>query len=216
MLLWYPKKSISLKLRMSFSLPKLPYSSDSLEPYISKETILVHYEKHHKGYVTNLNKFVKNDISLDNLSLEELMHKTHNNKKYTAIFNNAAQVWNHSFYWQSITKNGGTQLISESLMNRINDDFGDFNKFREKFINISMSQFGSGWVWLVLNKNNSLEIISTSNASNPLIVGLKPLLTCDVWEHAYYIDYHNRRLEYVNNFIDNLADWTFVDKNILL
>jgi len=201
---------------MSFSLPKLPYTPDSLEPYISKETIFVHYEKHHKGYVTNLNKLIKNDISLDNLSLEELMFKTYDNEKYTSVFNNAAQVWNHSFYWKSITKNGGTKLISESLMSRINDDFGDFNKFRENFINTSMSQFGSGWVWLVLNKNNSLEIVSTSNASNPLVTGLKPLLTCDVWEHAYYIDYNNRRLEYVNNFIDNLADWTFVERNILL
>jgi len=173
---------------MTFIIPKLTYNKDSLEPYISKESVFVHYEKHHKGYITKLNNLIENNIFFRDLSLEEVMIKAYNHEKYTGIFNNASQVWNHNFYWNSIIKNGGDKLVNKFMNDQININFDNIDNFKDKFTNIAMSQFGSGWVWLVLSKDNKLDIISTGNADNPLLNNYKPLLTCDVWEHAYYID----------------------------
>jgi len=190
---------------MTFTLPQLPYAMDALMPYISKETLEYHYGKHHNAYVTNLNKLVA-DTAFATLSLEDIIKKASG-----GIFNNAAQVWNHTFYWHCLSPNGGGEPTG-ALADAINKAFGSFAAFKEQFTQTAIATFGSGWAWLVQDKDGSLKIISTSNAGTPMTEGLTALLTCDVWEHAYYIDYRNARPDYLNAFW-SLVNWTFVADN---
>ncbi|HEK2943032.1 TPA: superoxide dismutase [Fe] [Proteus mirabilis] len=191
---------------MSFELPKLPYALDALEPHISKETLEYHYGKHHQTYVTNLNNLVKG-TDLENKSLEELIKTTEG-----GIFNNAAQVWNHTFYWNCLSPNAGgapTGKIAEA----INKAFGSFEEFKKQFNDAAAKNFGSGWTWLVKKADGSLAIVNTSNAATPVSGEDKPLLTVDVWEHAYYIDYRNARVKYLEEFWA-LVNWSFVEANL--
>lgn len=188
---------------MAFQLPELPYSKDSLAPHISAETLEYHYGKHHNAYVTKLNELV-GDGPLSSKSLEDLI-KTQEG----AIFNNAAQVWNHSFYWNCLSPQGGG-APQGAIAEAINKTFGNFDTFKTEFTNAALTQFGSGWAWLVKNKDNELSLVKTSNAGTPLTDGFTPLLTCDVWEHAYYVDYRNARPKYVEAFW-NLVNWDFVN-----
>lgn len=190
---------------MAFELPALPYAKDALAPHISEETLEYHYGKHHQTYVTNLNNLIPG-TEFEGLSLEEIIVKSSG-----GIFNNAAQVWNHTFYWNSLTPNGGGQP-SGALADAINAAFGSFEKFKEEFTKCAVTTFGSGWAWLVKNADGSLAIVSTSNAGCPLTTGQTPILTCDVWEHAYYIDYRNARPAYVEHFW-SLVNWDFAAKN---
>ncbi|HEJ9436718.1 superoxide dismutase [Fe] [Proteus mirabilis] len=191
---------------MSFELPKLPYALDALEPHISKETLEYHYGKHHQTYVTNLNNLVKG-TDLESKSLEELIKTTEG-----GIFNNAAQVWNHTFYWNCLAPNAGgapTGKIAEA----INKAFGSFEEFKKQFNDAAAKNFGSGWTWLVKKADGSLAIVNTSNAATPVSGEDKPLLTVDVWEHAYYIDYRNARVKYLEEFWA-LVNWSFVEANL--
>ena len=190
---------------MEHKLPTLAYELNALEPHISKETLEFHYGKHHQTYVTNLNNLIKGTEFAD-LSLEDIIKKSSG-----GIFNNAAQVWNHSFYWNCLSPNGGGQA-SGSLADAINSSFGSFDKFKEEFTKTAVTTFGSGWAWLVKNADGSLALVSTSNAGTPMASGQTALLTCDVWEHAYYIDYRNARPKYLEAFW-NLVNWDFVAKN---
>ena len=189
---------------MAIELPKLPYELNALEPKISQKTLEFHYGKHHQAYVTNLNNLVKGspfeDASLENIVMEAT----------GAIFNNGAQVWNHTFYFEAFSPNGGGEPMGE-LANAINEAFGSFAEFKDKFSKAAATLFGSGWAWLVKNKSGELQIIQESNAGNPLRKKLKPILTCDVWEHAYYLDYQNKRPDYIANFW-NLLDWSVIEK----
>jgi len=190
---------------MEHKLPQLPYAMDALQPHISKETLEFHYGKHHQTYVTNLNNLIKG-TEFENLSLEEIVQKSSG-----GMFNNAAQVWNHSFYWFCLSPKGGGQP-SGTLADAITKKFGSFDEFKKQFTQTAVTTFGSGWAWLVKDANGSLELVSTSNAQTPLTqAGKTPLMTCDVWEHAYYIDYRNRRPDYVGAFW-NLVNWEFVAK----
>lgn len=191
---------------MTFTLPDLPYAMDALAPHISKETLEYHYGKHHQTYVTNLNKLVEGTDAAT-LSLEELVKSASG-----AIFNNAAQVWNHSFYWECLSPNGGDEPTG-ALLDAITQAFGSFAAFKEQFTQAAITTFGSGWAWLVQDADGQFKITSTSNAANPMTSGQKPLLTCDVWEHAYYIDYRNRRPDYLNAFWA-LVNWDFVASNL--
>jgi Fe-Mn family superoxide dismutase len=191
---------------MSFTLPALPYDLSALEPHISKETLEFHYGKHHQTYVTNLNNLTAG-TDLADKSLEQLIMTSTG-----GIFNNAAQVWNHTFYWHSMKPNGGGKPTGE-LAEAIEKEFGSFEAFKELFTKTAIGTFGSGWAWLVKNKEGKLEVVSTSNAGNPLTQGHKPLITCDVWEHAYYIDYRNARPKYVEAFW-SLVNWDFAQKKL--
>lgn len=190
---------------MEHTLPTLPYALDALAPHISKETLEYHYGKHHQTYVTNLNNLIKN-TEYEAMSLEEIIKKSSG-----GIFNNSAQVWNHTFYWNSLSPNGGGEPTGE-LLNAINQKWGSFAEFKKAFTQLCVGTFGSGWGWLVKTPNGTLDIVSTSNASTPLTTNNKALLTCDVWEHAYYIDYRNSRPNYMDSFW-NLVNWEFVAKN---
>lgn len=190
---------------MSFELPALPYAKNALEPHISAETIEFHYGKHHQTYVTNLNNLISG-TEFENLSLEEIVKKSSG-----GIFNNAAQVWNHTFYWNCLSPNGGGAPTG-ALADAINAAFGSFDKFKEEFSKCAVTTFGSGWAWLVKNADGSLALVSTSNAATPLTSGQTPLLTFDVWEHAYYVDYRNARPKYVET-LWNLVNWDFVASN---
>ena len=190
---------------MSYELPPLPYEMDALAPHISKETLEYHYGKHHKTYVTNLNKLTEGS-DLANKSLEELITTSNG-----GIFNNAAQIWNHTFYWHCLSPNGGGEP-SGDLAQAINQQFGSFAEFQEKFNQTAATTFGSGWAWLIKKSDGSIAITSTSNAGNPLTTGDTPLMTCDVWEHAYYIDYRNSRPEYLKAFWQ-LVNWEFIKSN---
>jgi Fe-Mn family superoxide dismutase len=187
---------------MAFELPLLPYKMDALEPFISKNTIEFHYGKHHLTYVNNLNKLIIG-TKFENIDLEEIIKKAKG-----GIFNNAAQIWNHTFYWNCLKPNGGGEPNGEIAI-AINETFGSFTKFKEKFSTASATLFGAGWAWLVKNTNGKLEIIQESNAGNPLTKGYTPLLTCDVWEHAYYLDKQNHRPAYIEDFW-KLIDWEAV------
>lgn len=196
---------------MAISLPDLPYGKDALAPYISANTLEFHYGKHHKTYVDNLNKLIDgNDMA--KLSLEEIITNSAKDSAKTGIFNNAAQVWNHSFYWKCLKKQGGGAPVG-AVAEKINAAFGSYDKFAEELKNAGLTQFGSGWAWLVLDGKN-LKITKTANADTPLAHGQKPLLTIDVWEHAYYLDYQNRRADYLSAVIANLINWDFVDANL--
>ncbi len=191
---------------MEHKLPQLPYAMDALQPHISKETLEFHYGKHHQTYVTNLNNLIKG-TEFENLGLEDIVRKSSG-----GVFNNAAQIWNHTFYWFCLSPKGGGQP-SGTLGDAINKKFGSFDEFKKQFTQTAVTTFGSGWAWLVKNADGSLELVSTSNAQTPLTQsGKTPLLTCDVWEHAYYVDYRNRRPDYVAAFW-NLVNWEFVAKN---
>ena len=187
-------------------LPKLPYEMNALEPHISQKTLEFHYGKHHAGYVNNLNKLIAG-TPFEGKSLEEIVKTSQG-----GIFNNAAQVWNHTFYWNCMTPNPKKTQPSGKFMEAIVRDFGSFEAFKEKFVNACVTLFGSGWAWLVADKEGKLSIVQTSNAQTPLTTeGVKPLLVCDVWEHAYYLDYQNLRANYVNEFWQ-IINWEFVEK----
>lgn len=190
---------------MAFELPTLPYAQDALQPHMSKETLEYHYGKHHKTYVDNLNKLVPG-TEFEGKDLESIILKSSG-----GIFNNAAQIWNHTFFWNCLSPKGGGEPTGK-LADAIKAEFGSFQSFKEKFSDASIKQFGSGWGWLVKNKARKLEILSTSNAGTPMTEGHTALLTCDVWEHAYYIDYRNKRPDFLAAFW-NLVNWDFVDRN---
>lgn len=190
---------------MEHTLPALPYALDALQPHISKETLEYHYGKHHQTYVTNLNNLIKG-TEFENATLEEIVKKSS-----AGVFNNAAQVWNHTFYWNCLTPNGGV-APSGALADAINVKWGSFDKFKEEFTKSCLANFGSGWTWLAKKADGSVDIVNTSNAATPLTGVDTPLMTCDIWEHAYYIDYRNARAKYVEAFW-NLANWDFVAKN---
>ncbi|MFO7686451.1 MAG: superoxide dismutase [Desulfobacterales bacterium] len=192
-------------------LPPLPYADNALDPVISANTIGFHYGKHHKGYVDNLNKLLAG-TEFEDLPLEEIITQTAGKADKTAIFNNAAQTWNHAFYWRSM-KPGGGGSSTGPIAQKIASDLGGHDKFVQEFKNAALTQFGSGWAWLVL-RDGKLKIMKTSNADTPIAHGLKPLLTVDVWEHAYYLDYQNRRGDYLDSFIKDLINWDFVNSNL--
>lgn len=191
---------------MEHKLPELPYAKDALAPHISKETLEFHYGKHHATYVANLNKLIVG-TEFENLTLEDIVKRAAG-----GIFNNAAQVWNHTFYWHCLSPKGGGAPTG-ALAEAINLSFGSLAAFKEKFAATAVGTFGSGWAWLVKNPDGTLAIESTSNAANPMTTGKKPLLTCDVWEHAYYIDYRNARATYVEAFW-KIVNWAFVAENL--
>jgi superoxide dismutase, Fe-Mn family len=190
---------------MEHKLPELPYALDALAPHISKETLEFHYGKHHQTYITNLNNLIKG-TEFENASLEDIVKKSSG-----GVFNNAAQVWNHTFYWMGLSPKGGGEPTG-ALADAINKKWGSFAEFKAKFSANAVGTFGSGWGWLVKKADGSLDLASTSNAGTPLTGADKPLLTCDVWEHAYYVDYRNARPKYVEAFW-NLVNWEFVTKN---
>lgn len=188
---------------MAFTLPELPYAKNALEPHISAETLDFHHGKHHNAYVTNLNKLIEGTADAGK-TLEEIVLNSDG-----GLFNNAAQVWNHTFYWNCLTPDGGGEPQGK-VADAIAKGFGSFAQFKEQFTNAAMTQFGSGWAWLVKNEDGSLSIEKTPNAGNPMTDGKKPLLTCDVWEHAYYVDYRNARPKYIEAFW-NLVNWSHVE-----
>ena len=192
---------------MTFELPSLPYANDALAPYMSSETLDFHHGKHHQTYVTNLNNLVK-DTDMKDSSLEEIVVKSSKDSSMAGIFNNAGQHWNHILFWQCMKPNGGGSMPSE-LESRITSDLGGIDQFKEAFIQAGTTQFGSGWAWLAI-ENGKLVVTKSPNASNPLVDGMKPILGCDVWEHSYYIDYRNKRPDYLKAFLDSLVNWEFV------
>ena len=191
---------------MEHTLPPLPYAKDALQPHISAETLEYHYGKHHQTYVTNLNNMIKG-TEFENMSLEEIIVKSSG-----GVFNNAAQVWNHTFYWNCMKPAGGG-APDGAVGDAINAKWGSFDKFKEEFSKSAIGNFGSGWTWLVQKADGGVDIVNTSNAHTPLASDDKALLTCDVWEHAYYIDYRNARAKFVEAFW-NLVNWEFVNKNM--
>ncbi len=194
----------------SITLPPLPYKEDALEPYISKTTVEFHYGKHHRGYVDNTNGLIKG-TKFANLPLQGIVKQTAGLPEDTAIFNNAAQAWNHDFYWKSLRP--GASPPEGQLKQMIEASFGDYENFKKEFLAAAVGQFGSGWAWLVL-EGGKLAVTKTGNAEDPLIHNQTPLLTVDVWEHAYYLDYQNRRADYVNAVLDHLLNWEFAASNL--
>lgn len=197
---------------MAFELPALPYAKDALEPHMSANTFSFHHEKHHNTYVVNLNGLIEG-TEFEGKSLEEIVSATAGNPDKAGVFNNAAQVWNHTFFWNSMKPNGGG-APSGDLAAKIDEDFGSFDEFKDAFKTAGATQFGSGWAWLVVGDGGKLEVVKTPNAETPLTQGKTPLLTCDVWEHAYYLDYQNRRPDFLASFLDNLANWDFAAENL--
>lgn len=191
---------------MEHKLPELPYALDALAPHISKETLEFHWGKHHRAYVTNLNNLIKG-TEFEESSLEDIIKKSSG-----GVFNNAAQVYNHTFYWSCLSPKGGGAPTGK-VADAINAKFGSFDAFKEAFTKTAIGTFGSGWAWLVQNEDGSIDLMSTSNAGSPMTSGKKALLTCDVWEHAYYVDYRNARPDYVKAFW-NLVNWDFVAANM--
>lgn len=196
---------------MPVTLPELPYAKNALAPHISESTLDFHHGKHHNTYVVNLNKLIEG-TDLANETLENIIKKTVGDAAKVGIFNNAAQVWNHTFYWHSMKPKGGGPPTG-AIADKIKADFGSYKKFAEELKNAGFTQFGSGWAWLIL-KNGKLEVTKTSNADTPIAHGLKPVLTVDVWEHAYYLDHQNRRADYLDAFIANLINWDFANSCI--
>jgi superoxide dismutase, Fe-Mn family len=194
-----------------FALPPLPYADTALEPLISANTLSYHYGKHHKTYVDNLNKLVEGK-DLASMSLEQIIHASAGKADMAGVFNNAAQVWNHTFYWNSMKPNGGGKPTG-AVAAAIDKDLGGYDKFKADLTAAALTQFGSGWAWLVADAG-TLKIVKTGNAEVPLTKGQKPLLTIDVWEHAYYLDYQNLRAKYVETLIDKLLNWDFANKNL--
>ncbi len=196
---------------MAFELPPLPYDKSALEPYISARTLEFHHGKHHQAYVTNLNNLIK-DTPLANEGLEAIIKASANDPQKTGIFNNAAQVWNHTFFWNSMKAKGGGKPTGD-IAKKIDDDLGGYDKFVEQFKQAATTQFGSGWAWLVL-ENGKLKVTKTGNADLPMVHGQTALLTLDVWEHAYYLDYQNRRPDFVAAFLEHLVNWDFANQNL--
>jgi Fe-Mn family superoxide dismutase len=196
---------------MAIVLPALPFENNALEPFISSQTLDYHHGKHHNTYVVNLNNLIK-DTELETKSLELIILLTAEDRVKTSIFNNAAQVWNHTFFWNSLAPNGGGAPTG-AIGSMIDTDFGSYENFTKAFKEAALTQFGSGWAWLIVD-NKKLSIIKTSNADTPLARGITPLLCIDVWEHAYYLDYKNARTEYVDNVINHLLNWEFANKNL--
>lgn len=196
---------------MTFTLPELPYAPNALEPHITANTFSFHHAKHHQAYVTNLNNLIK-DTDFAKLSLEEIILKSVGDNSKAGIFNNAAQVWNHTFYWHSMKPNGGGSPKG-ALAEKINKDFGSFDAFKEAFKQAGATQFGSGWAWLVVDKG-TLKVTKTPNADLPMVHKQTALLTMDVWEHAYYLDFQNRRPDYIATFLDKLVNWDFAEENL--
>jgi Fe-Mn family superoxide dismutase len=193
------------------ALPPLPYADNALDPVISANTLGFHYGKHHKGYVDTLNKLIAG-TELAGLSLEQLINETAGKADKVAIFNNAAQTWNHTFYWRSLRPKGGGEPPA-ALKQKIETSFGNLDACKKELVAAATTQFGSGWAWLVL-EGDKLKVVKTGNAETPLTKGAKPLLTVDVWEHAYYLDYQNRRADYVNAVLDKLINWDFAAENL--
>lgn len=193
-----------------FVLPELPYADSALEPHMSSKTFSFHHKKHHNAYVVNLNKLLENS-DLNSKSLEEIIFATHKDASKAGIFNNAAQVWNHTFFWHSMKAHGGGKPEGE-IAHAIEKDFGSFENFAAEFKTAASTQFGSGWAWLVLNEHNKLEIMKTGNADLPMVHNKKALLTIDVWEHAYYLDFQNLRPNYIDTFLNHLANWEFANR----
>ena len=196
---------------MVFELPKLDYAKNALAPVMSEETLDLHHGKHHKTYITNLNNFIK-DSDMSKMSLEDIIIKSSKDKSKTAIFNNASQHWNHLLFWKCMKPSGGGEMPSK-LKDRVVNDFGSVDEFKKQFIQAGTAQFGSGWCWLSVD-NGKLVVSKTSNAENTLIYNMKPILGCDLWEHSYYVDYKNRRPEYLENFFEKLINWDFVESNL--
>jgi Fe-Mn family superoxide dismutase len=199
------------KVKAPFTLAKLPYAENALEPVISSKTISFHYGKHHAAYVAKLNELVAG-TDYEQMSLEDIVKKSAKSEKDKAIFNNAGQVWNHDFYWHSMNPKGGEP--SGKIKDAIQSSFGGLKEFKEAFAKAAVAQFGSGWAWLIKGKDGKLAIKTTSNADTPLAHGETALLTADVWEHAYYLDYQNKRPDHVNAWLDKLANWSFAEKNL--
>ena len=193
---------------MIHELPKLDYSNDGLSPIMSEETLDLHYGKHHQTYITKLNEFIK-DTEMIDMSLEQIILKSYADKNMIGLFNNASQHWNHNLFWKCMKPNGGGN-IPPKLEKRLVSDFGSIENFKTEFKNAGVTQFGSGWCWLSIN-DGKLKISKTANAVNPLVENMKPILGCDVWEHSYYIDYRNRRPEYLDKFVNNLINWEYVE-----
>ena len=191
--------------------PALPFAENALEPVISAKTIGFHYGKHHKAYVDNLNKLIAG-TGFEGLPLEEIIKKTAGKTEHSGIFNNAAQVWNHTFFWKSLKSNGGGKP-SDVLMKKIEESFGSFDDFLKELTEAAKTQFGSGWAWLV-QEGNRLKVMKTPNAETPLTMGVTPLLTIDVWEHAYYLDYQNKRPDYITTVLEKLINWEFAANNL--
>ena len=196
---------------MAITLPALPFAKDALEPHIKASTLDFHYGKHHNAYVTNLNKLIESTPLADK-SLEDIIKAVASDASKAGVFNNAAQVWNHTFYWNSMKKDGGGKPTG-ALLSKITADFGTFEAFCEAFTQAATTQFGSGWAWLVL-KDGKLQVMKTGNADTPLVHGAKALITIDVWEHAYYLDFQNRRPDYIKTFLEKLANWDFAAANL--
>jgi Fe-Mn family superoxide dismutase len=196
---------------MAFELPELPFAHDALEPHMSKRTLEFHHGKHHKGYVDKLNSLIEG-TQYAGQSLEDIIRGSAQNESEQGIFNNAAQVWNHTFFWHSLSPSGGGQPSGE-LGKMLEASFGDLASFKKKLTATAMAQFGSGWVWLTV-ENGKLDLLRTANAVNPLVAGQTPLLTLDVWEHAYYLDYQNRRADFADTYTDHLINWDFAAQNL--
>ena len=196
---------------MTFELPKLDYAKNALAPIMSEETLDLHHGKHHQTYITNLNNFIK-DTDMAGMSLEEIVHNSSKDKSKAGIFNNASQHWNHELFWKCMKPNGGGSM-PKKLEDRIKTDLGSVEEFKKQFIQAGITQFGSGWCWLSIS-NGKLVVSKTPNAENPLIHNMKPILGCDVWEHSYYVDYRNRRPEYLENFFEKLVNWEFVESQL--
>lgn len=196
---------------MAYELPPLPYDYNALDPYISAKTLEFHHDKHHAAYVTNYNNLIK-DTDLADKPIEEVIKATYNDSSKTGIFNNGAQAWNHTFFWNSL-KPGGGGTPTGGVAEKIDADFGSYDNFKEEFKKAATTQFGSGWAWLVLD-NGTLKVINSPNAVNPIALGHTPLLTLDVWEHAYYLDYQNKRPDFIEAFISNLLNWDLVNQQL--
>lgn len=195
-----------------FNLEELPYRKDALSPYMSEETIKLHYGKHHQGYVTNLNKLISG-TEFEKQGLEEIIKNTYRKPEYQGIFNNAAQHYNHQIFWSNMSPEASDREISSKVLAMIERDFSSLSNLEAQFKQAALGQFGSGWAWLVLG-DKGLSIMATQNAENPLVHNLKPLLALDVWEHSYYLDYQNRRADFVDAYLKNLINWKFVDSNL--
>jgi superoxide dismutase, Fe-Mn family len=196
----------------AIELPPLPYAENALDPHISSNTIGYHYGKHHKAYVDNTNKLIAGTEYADE-PLAKIITATAGNMEKQAIFNNAAQVWNHTFYWKSMKPKGGG-APPKPLAEKIDKAFGGYDAFKKQFTEAAVTQFGSGWAWLTANKSGELSILKTPNAENPLHKGITPVLTIDVWEHAYYLDYQNKRPDYVAAWLEHLVNWEFAAENL--
>ena len=196
---------------MYFELPKLDYAKNALAPIMSEETLDLHHGKHHQTYITNLNNFIK-DTDMSKMTLEEIILSSSKDKSKVGIFNNASQHWNHLLFWKCMKPSGGGTMPSK-LKKKVDNDFGSVEEFKKQFIQAGITQFGSGWSWLSIH-NGKLVINKTPNAVNTLIHDMKPILGCDLWEHSYYVDYKNRRPEYLENFFEKLINWEFVESNL--